>query len=60
MAILRQGKRVEETIQLFAVERMDIIQLLDKGVVEYHFYSDETRNIRRGRRPSWIFLGEAE
>ena len=30
------------------------IQLLDKGVGEYHFYSDETRNIRRGRRPSWI------
>ena len=32
----------------------DIIQLLDKGEVEYHFYSAEISNIRRGRRPSRI------
>ena len=25
-----------------------IIQLFDKGVVEYHFYSDEINSIRRG------------
>jgi hypothetical protein len=26
----------------------DIIQLIDKGMGDYHFYSDETSDIRRG------------
>ena len=33
-----------------------IIQLFDKGVVEYHFYSDEISNIRRGEAESDIIL----
>ena len=36
--------------------RFDIIQLFDKGVVEYHFYSDEISNIRRGEAELDIIL----
>ena len=32
----------------------NIIQLIDEGMGDYHFYSDETSDIRRGRRPSRI------
>ena len=32
-----------------------IYQIIDKGMSIILWYSDETRNIRRGRRPSWIF-----
>ena len=37
-----------------------IYQIIDKGWSIILWYSDETTNIRRGRRPSWIFFGEAE
>ena len=36
------------------------IQLIDEGMGGYHFYLAETSDIRRGRRPSWISVGEAE
>ena len=35
-------------------------QLIDEEMVDYDFYSDETSDILRGRRPSWISSGEAE
>ena len=38
----------------------DIIQLLDKGGVEYHYYSDETSDIRRGEAESDIILARLD
>ena len=35
-------------------------QIFDKGVVGYPLIFSRDENIRRGRRPSWIFLGETE
>ena len=40
--------------------RIIIIQLIDEGLGDYHFYSAETSDILQGRRPSWISIGEAE
>ena len=39
---------------------LDIIQLIDEEMGDYHFYSAETSDIRLGRRPSSISIGEAE
>ena len=38
----------------------DIYQIFDKGVVGYPLIFSRDENIRRGRRPSRIFLGETE
>ena len=38
----------------------DIYQISGKGVVRYPLIFSRDENIRRGRRPSWIFLGETE
>ena len=35
-----------------------IYQISGKGVVRYPLIFSRDENIRRGRRPSWIFLGE--
>ena len=37
---------------LFGTNPSNIILLIDEGMGDYHFYSDETSDIRRGRRPS--------
>ena len=34
----------------------NIIQLIDEGMGDYHFYSDETSDIRRGEAESDIIL----
>ena len=36
------------------------ILLTGEGMGDYHFYSAEASDIRRGRRPSWIPIGGAE
>ena len=37
-----------------------IYQLTDKGMVGYPLIISRAKNIRRGRRPSWIFVGETD
>ena len=37
-----------------------IYQLSGKGVVGHPLIFSRDENIRRGRRPSWIFLGETD
>ena len=40
--------------------KADIYQIIDKGMVGYPLIFSRDKNIRRGRRPSWIFYGETE
>ena len=41
-------------------KKMIIYQLTDKGMVGYPLIISRDQNIRRGRRPSWIFVGEID
>ena len=41
---------------IFLIQLLDSIQLIDEGMGDYHFYSDETSDNRRGEAESVIIL----
>lgn len=45
---------------IYFVLKIDTIHLLDEAMSNIKIYSVKLKNIRRGRRPSWIFFGETE